>query len=145
MASRDLHNNIDVKRGLSPVAAGTDNTAYVSQIVDTLGYESVEFVILLGVNTDTNATFAVLFEDGDDASLTDHAAVDDAFLLGTEALAGFTAADDDNKVKKIGYVGPKRYARVTITPSGNDSGNIFIAGVWLLGHPHVAPTSNPPA
>jgi len=145
MASRDLHNNIHVKRGLSPAAAGTDNTPFVSQIVDTLGYESVEFVILAGANTDTNATFAVLFEDGDDASLTDHAAVADDFLLGTEALAGFTAADDDNKVKKIGYVGPKRYARVTITPSGNDSGNIFIAGVWLLGHPHSAPTSNPPA
>jgi hypothetical protein len=134
-----------VKRGISPAAAVTDNTAYVSQIVDTLGYGSVEFLILLGANTDSDATFAVLFEDGDDSSLTDHTAVDDAFLLGTEALAGFTAADDDNKVKKIGYSGPKRYCRVTITPTGNNSGNIFIAAAWLLGHPHSAPTSNPPA
>jgi hypothetical protein len=144
MTSRDLHNNIDIKRGISPAAAGTDNTAYVSQIVDTLGYGSVEFIILTGANTDANATFTTLFEDGDDASLSDHAAVDDSFLLGTEALASFTYADD-NKAFKIGYTGPKRYARVTITPSGNDSGNIYIAGAWLLGHPHVAPTSNPPA
>ena len=55
-----------------------------------------------------NATFAVLFEDGDASNLDDHAAVDDKFLLGTEALAGFTAASDDNKVKKIGYCGPKK-------------------------------------
>lgn len=141
---RDLHNAIYPKRGLSPVAAGTDNTAYVSQIVDTAGFDSVEFVILIGANTDTNATFAVLFEDGDDSGLSDHEAVADAQLLGTEALAGFDAGDD-NEVRKIGYLGTKRYCRVTITPSGNDSGNIFIAGVWLLGHPHVQPTANPPA
>lgn len=141
----DLHNNITPKRGLSPVAAGTDNTPYVSEIVDTQGYDSVEFVILIGANTDANATFAVLFEDGDNSALSDNAAVDDAYLLGTEALAAFTAASDDNEVRKIGYIGTKRYCRVTITPSGNDAGNIFIAGVWLLGHPRTAPTANPPA
>lgn len=142
---RDLHNNIDVKRGLSPVVAGTDNTPLVSEIVDTLGFASVEFLILIGANTDTNATFAVLFEDGDVANLSDHAAVDDKYLLGTEALAGFTAASDDNEVRKIGYVGSKRYCRVTITPSANDSGNIYVAGAWVLGHPASAPVANPPA
>lgn len=140
---RDLHNNIDVKRGLSPVAAGTDNTAYVSQIVDTLGFGSVEFIILIGTNTDTNATFTVLFEDGDAANLSDHAAVDDKYLLGTEAQASFDYSHD-NQVRKIGYVGSRRYCRATITPAGNDAGNIFIAGVWLLGHPASAPTANPP-
>ncbi|WP_374656455.1 hypothetical protein [Dongia sp.] len=143
--NRDLHNQIYPKRGLSPVAAGTDNTAYVSQIVDRLGFDSLEFLILIGANTDTDATFTVLFEDGDDPALSDHAAVADDYLLGTEALAGFTAADDDNEVRKIGYSGSKRYARVTITPTGNNSGNIFIAGVWLLGHPRLMPTANPPA
>ena len=140
---RDLHNNIAPKRGLSPVVAGTDNTAYISQIVDTAGHDSVEFIILTGVNTDTNATFTVLFEDGDVSNLSDNAAVADEQLLGTEALASFTYADD-NKVFKIGYLGTKRYCRVTITPSGNDSGNIYLAGVWILGHPHNAPTANPP-
>ncbi len=141
---RELHNLIDVKCGLSPAVAGTDNTAYVSQIVDLAGYESVEFLILIGANTDADATFSVLFEDGDASNLSDHAAVDDDFLIGTEALAGFTAADDDNKVKKIGYVGNKGYARVTITPSGNNSGNIYVAGCWLLGRPRIVPTVNPP-
>ncbi len=136
---RDLHHNIAPKRGISPAAAGTDNTAIVSQINDRQGYESVEFLILTGVNTDANATFAVLVEDGDDPSLSDHAAVDDIYLLGTEAAASFTAADDDNKVFKIGYNGNKRYQRVTITPTGNDSGNIYVAGVWVNGHPRHAP------
>lgn len=140
---RDLHNNVHPKRGLSPVAAGTDNTPYVSQIVDRQGFDSVEWITLIGANTDADATFTTLFEDGDDPDLSDHAPVDDKYLLGTEALAGFDFSDD-NEVRKIGYVGPKRYCRVTITPAGNNSGNIFIAGVWLLGHPHQRPTANPP-
>lgn len=144
MASRDLHNVIDVKRGLSPVAAGTDNTAYVSQIVDTAGYESVEFIINNGADTDADATFTVLFEDGDAANLSDNAAVADTFLVGTEADASFDFSDD-NKVFKIGYSGGKRYCRVTITPANNAAGNIFISGVWLLGNPRHAPTANPPA
>lgn len=142
MASKDLHNNIHVARGISGAAAGTDNTAIVSQVIDTQGYEAVEFLLNIGANTDANATFTVLVEDSD-ASGSGFAAVDDKFLLGTETLAGFDFADD-NEVRKIGYVGPKRYVRVTVTPAGNDSGNIFVSGVWLLGHARSKPSANPP-
>lgn len=140
---RDITNSLHVKNLIPPVAARTDNTAIVSSIIDRKGYDSLMFVLSLGTNTDANATFAVLVEDGDDASLSDNAAVADSELNGTEALAGFQY-DDDNEVRKIGYHGTKRYVRVTVTPSGNDSGNIFIAGVAVLGHPAVQPTANPP-
>lgn len=143
--NKDMHNTIYPKRGISPVAAGTDNTPYVSQIIDRLDFDSLEFLILIGANTDSNATFAVLVEDSDAANMDGAEAVIDDHLLGTEALAGFTAANDDNEIRKIGYIGNKRYVRVTITPSGNDSGNIFLAGVWLQGHPRYMPTANPPA
>jgi hypothetical protein len=138
---KDLHNHIHVKRGLSPVAAGTDNTAYVSQACDRQGYESVEFITLIGANTDADATFTALVEHSDNNS--DWSAVADADLLGTEALASFQF-DDDNEVRKIGYTGGKRYVRVTITPANNAAGNIFMAGVWILGHPWIAPPANPP-
>lgn len=146
MASKDLHNNLDVKRGISPAAAVNNaNTAFVSEIVDTAGYGAAEFIILIGANTDANATFTTLVEDGDTSNLADAAAVADAQLLGTEAQASFTAASDDNKVRKIGYVGGKRYVRVTITPAGNDAGDAYVAGVWVLGHMRSAPAANPPA
>lgn len=136
---RDLHNNLKFSRGLSPVAALTNaDTPFVSQILDTANYHGHEFVILVGANTDANATFTVLVEDGDDASLGDNAAVDDAYLLGTEAGASFTF-NDDNTIEKIGYIGPKRYVRVTITPSGNNSGDAFVAGVWVQGGGRVKP------
>ena len=119
---RDMHNCIKVSRGLSPVAAGTDNTPYLSQICDTADFDATEFLILIGANTDADVAFTVLVEDGDNASLTDNAAVADAYLLGTESGASFDFSDD-NETRKIGYIGPKRYVRVTITPANNAAGN----------------------
>lgn len=142
MATRDLHNNIAPKRAISPVSVA-DNTAQVSQIIDLNGYESLEFVILAGALADADVTFTVLVEDGAAANLSDAAAVDDKFLLGTEAQAGFKF-DSDDKVFKIGYVGPKRYVRLTITPANNASAAL-LAAVAILGHPHNRPTGNPPA
>ncbi len=142
MASKDLHNNIDVKRAISPVSEA-GNTALVSQILDTRGYESVELVIATGSIADADATFTVLIEDGDNGALSDAAAVADTFLLGTEAQAGFQF-DDDNECRKIGYVGGKRYLRATITPANNASAAL-ISAVWVLGNARTAPSANPPA
>lgn len=137
---KDLHNKLHFVPLITPVAARTDNTAIVSAIIDRKGFESCELVLVTGANTDANATFAVLVEDGDASNLSDNAAVADAQLLGTEAVAAFTFADD-GECRKIGYVGDKRYVRMTVTPSGNDSGNIFLAGMAVLGNPGLAPTA----
>lgn len=138
---RDIHNNIHPVRAISPVSVA-DNTAQVSQIIDRQGYDSLEFVILTGSLADADATFGVLVEHGDAANLSDAAAAPDADLLGTEALASFTFADDD-ETRKIGYRGAKRYVRLTITPAANASAAL-LAAVAILGNPAVAPTANPP-
>jgi hypothetical protein len=69
-------------------------------------------------------------------------AVADADLLGAEALASFTFTHDD-ETRKLGYVGDKRYTRLTITPAANASAALFSA-VTILGWPSVAATANPP-
>ena len=136
---KDLASNIKCSLAEPPVAAQTDNTAIVSSILDTAGFGSAVFVGILGTNTDADVTFTVLVEDGDNSSLTDNAAVDDIHLVGVEAM-GLDFADD-NKVFKIGYIGPKRYVRVTVTPANNAAGNIFFAACWIQGHPRKAPQS----
>lgn len=140
---RDIISHIDAKRGISPAAAVTDNTAFVSQIVDRLGFDSVAFLLLMGAIADVDVTFTVLVEHGEESNLSDAAAVPDDMLNGTEALATPLFGSDD-KVFKIGYVGDKRYVRVTLTPAAN-TGNIFAAGAWILGHANLRPTANPPA
>jgi hypothetical protein len=135
---QDLHNNVEVRRAISPVSVA-DNTAQVSQIIDMQGFRSLEFAIAIGSVADAGATFAVLVEDGDDSGLSDAAAVSDDNLLGTEAAAGFQF-DDDDEARKIGYRGTKRYVRLTITPSANASAALMSA-LAILGHPENGPTA----
>jgi len=139
---KDLLNNIHVARAISPVSV-SDNTAQVSQIIDRRGFDSLTFVIAAGSVADADVTFTVLVEDGDNSGLSDAAAVADAELLGTELLAGFQF-DDDNEPRKIGYLGSKRYVRLTITPANNASAAL-VSAVAILGHPSLVPTANPPA
>ena len=134
-------NNIDVKRVISPVSVA-DTTAQVGQVIDGRGFGSVTYLIATGSIADADATFTVLLEESD-ASGSGFAAVADADLLGSEALAGFQF-DDDNECRKLGYIGSKRYTRLTITPVGNASAAL-LAAVAVLGSPAIAPTSNPPA
>lgn len=137
---RDFANSIEVRRAIAPAAATTDNTPFVSSIIDLAGFGKLVFAILLGSLADADATFAVLIEHGDQANLSDAAAAPDASLTGTEAGAGFTFADD-NKVRKIGYVGSKRYVRLTITPA-NNTGNVFLAAVAILSSGRYGPTAS---
>jgi hypothetical protein len=135
---RDLFSQIKCSLAEPPVAALTNaDTAFVSTILDTQNFGSNVFVGILGTNTDANATFTVLVEDGNDSALGDNAAVADANLIGVEAM-GLDFADD-NKVFKIQYKGLKRYVRVTVTPSGNNSGDVFFAALWIQGHPRTTP------
>lgn len=148
MSNRDLHNQIKCSLAFTPVAATTDNTAYVSNILDTQNFDANELVLLLGSLADVDATFTSLFEEGDNSALSDNAAIASTDLLGS--LAGTITAGagsafnpgfaDDNKCRKIGYKGTKRYIRMTITPAAN-TGNIFLSGVWVQGSPRTIPQS----
>lgn len=137
---QDLMNHIHP--GTPGIATVSDNTAVVSGITDRQGYDSLTFVIAAGTLADADATFTALVEEGDESNLSDAAAVADIDLIGTEALAGFTFADD-SECRKIGYKGNKRYVRCTVTPA-NNTGSAPIAVIPILGHPELGPTANPP-
>lgn len=138
MASKDTYNNIHPVVAIAPVTI-SDGTALVSGAIDTAGYESVTFVILTGTLADADATWAVTVKDGDTSTQNAHSAVDDKFLLGTEAAAGF-AFGDDSEARKIGYVGGKRYVSIEIDDVTANTGSAPLAVVALLGHPRSAPT-----
>ena len=137
---QDLFNSINVKRALSPVSVA-DNTAQVCQVIDRQGFDSLTYIIATGSLGDAGAEFTTLLEESD--TNFSGAAVADADLLGTEALASFIQSDDD-KVFKLGYKGNKRYTRLTITPTNNATASL-LSVVAVLGHPDRAPTVNPPA
>lgn len=138
----DIYNDTVLKRAISPVSVG-DNTAQVSQIIDTKGFGGCLWGFLAGSLADADATFTVLVEEGDASNLSDATAVADDNMVGTEAGASFQF-DDDNEVRKLLVRPTKRYVRLTITPA-NNSGAALVAAFAQLVEPVYAPVSQPAA
>lgn len=143
---RDGCQTMRLKTGIA-FQAVTDNTPAVSAIVDTLGWAYVVADITTGAIADTDATFTLLIEDGNDSGLSDNAAVADQYLVSqTDGIAPEVAAsfqfDSDNQVRKIEVLSPKRYLRATITPA-NNTGSALLGLVWRLGAPHHATVTQP--
>lgn len=139
---RDLMNNIHPVVAIAPVVV-SDGTAQVSAAIDVRHYKSVTFIILLGTLADSDATWAVTVKEGSDSTQGNHTAVADTDLIGTEALAGFTYADD-GECRKIGYKGDQDYVSIEIDDVTANSGNAPMAVLCLL-EPYERPASNPPA
>lgn len=132
MSMQDQSQKLKIRPLIYPAAAVTNNTAFVSNIIDTAGFNSLTLVIVTGSIADADVTFTVLVEDGDNSALSDAAAVADAYLIGTEAGMA-PLFSNDNTTCKIGYIGTKRYVRLTITPASN-TGDIYLAGVSIQGN-----------
>ena len=125
MATRDLTRDLRNEIALNVQAITTDTTT-VGNIINAKDFgEGVNFTVFSGSYTD--GTYDVLIEHGDDSGLSDAAAVPDTQLLGEdptsstapEAQAQIGAA---NQIKKIGYVGPKAYVRISIVSTSTASG-----------------------
>ncbi|MGR9056075.1 hypothetical protein ACU8NH_09215 [Rhizobium leguminosarum] len=142
MPNRDIHNVLHFVPLFDPKAAVTDNTAQTSAIIDLAGFNAAELVLQAGTLTDADATFAVTIAESDASNMAGSNAVAASQLVGTLALASFDFAAD-SKCRKVGYIGTKRYVQVTVTPT-NNTGNLFLSGVAVLGYPATGPTANPP-
>lgn len=136
---RDISNDLKFVTLWDPIDLGSGDTAKVSAIIDLQGYDSCVMHFAYGSIADSDVTFTLLIEDGDNSSLNDNAAVVDAQLVGTEAGAT-PLLSNDNTGFKIGYTGSKRYVRATLTPA-NNTGAILTSAVAVLGHPSNAPQS----
>ena len=132
---RDMKNKVLVTEALV-ISAITSDTTTVGTIVDTRGYDECLVAILSGALA--TGVFTPVLEYGDASDLADAAAVPSDMLGGTLADATF-AATDDRVVKTLGYVGDKRYIRLSIVTTGGAAGGI--AATAILGRPTDGPTS----
>ena len=130
----------DLSSKLNPVVALntqaiSSNTTTVGNIIDTKGYNSLDFALVTGTITDGD--YALTIEDGDDSGLSDAATVASDFIVGT--LPAFTEDTDDDAVKHCGYVGKKRYVRVSVVSTNVSTGGT-VSVLGTLGFPGSAPT-----
>ena len=128
MASVDLHNNIDERVALN---IQTITTNVDGEIIDTAGYESIEFLVSTG--TWTAGTITPKLQDGDDSGLSDAADVASDFVVGSYVALGAA-----NGVTRVGYVGKKRYVRLSAVSA---SANLQGGAIAVLGSPHSAPVA----
>lgn len=114
-------------------------------IIDLQGFEGALIIVTAGAIADgSGAVTLYTFElkEGDDAALSDAAAVADADLLGIEpSFEAITGAEhEENESKSFGYIGTKRYLRVDLVavPTTPGVGGTFSA-VVVKGRPRHAP------
>lgn len=124
----DLHNNIKYVVAVQPYDPAATGTK-TGIVIDRSGYDSVEFVHMVGAIAATAFTQTpVIFEGAVTGTLT---SVADGDLIGTETLAKLSGGTTDNKTGKIGYRGTKRYVRMDLIIAGAATG--FPAAVCALG------------
>ena len=144
---RDLYNNVLPVRALQiqTITAGALNTGDV----DLQGFESAQVVVEFGDIDEMGgspvgaAKIDVRLEHADDDGTGSAGAYSDAVLSDvvgpTSVTSGVVASPTTDVVPlRFGYVGGKRFLRVTLTPTG--LGNGGPVGVLVLqGHPQHAP------
>lgn len=143
---KDLCNIIDVEQVLDPaVVSATGNTGDI----DLVGANSATLLIAIGEDAGTGLSashkLAFKLEHADDdgtGSADSYSACDDDDVLGYEDLSAgvfytLDSTDEDDAVYKIGYVGGKRFIKLTWTETGTVS--VPMAVVLVKGHLQDSP------
>ena len=124
---KDLYHDFKPEYSIFPASLGA-GAKEGDAIVDLQGFEGALIVCGSG---DLTVDMPFQLMHGDDAALSDAAAVPDSDLVGTEPTL---LEATDNEIKSFGYIGSKRYLRVDTTTG---TGIAFAA--ILKGFPRHAP------
>lgn len=134
MASQDLHDITKTTPAIPP-ALYTGNALTLGAIIDTNGFESIQFVAVAGDIVDGEFGFGLI--EGDLPDLSDGVVVVDPTT--TRGPNPFHAGDvDSNTTQHVGYMGNKRYVQLTMQQTGATTGGV-IGALAVQGHPRIAP------
>jgi len=134
MADKDITTRINGTTSL-PIITITSNGTANGSVIDMFGYDAINFDFLSGNAIGADVT--VTMEHDDDAGFATAVAVPSKFIIG-ELPSFLIAGAETNTVKSVGYVGKKRYVRVSIT-SANYAADTQIAGIANRGDARVNP------
>ena len=123
--NKQISDTIKASRALSPVAIMSGDATYTSQTIDTAGHESTMFVIMSGALTD--GTYTCDLYGGDASNMSDEAVCTQPDMLGQAPAFTFNKDTEDNTVKKVQYIGTKRYVRLKIVQASSSTGGYINA------------------
>lgn len=134
MPQREMKNHMSVVHLGNLTLSGT--TLARSAWVDTREWDSCTFVLVSNTVTDAGTASGYSFEvmDSDTTATADEAAVGDNELIGTEDDLTVTSDSADNSVAGIiGYLGGKRYARITARGTTGTNADVSVIAILNLG------------
>ena len=136
---KDLANNISVVQSIAPVVGSSDTNGTG---VDLQFFESAVAVVDTGVEGDvlsSSVKIDFILEDSDDNSswsaVTSQSSVTDGTVDSSGIFLTLDANAETPQVTSIGYVGGKRYLRVTADFTGTHSNGTPIAVSIIKGSP----------
>lgn len=146
---KDNYNNLEITQAIFPVLI-LDATVPSAAEVDLQGFNSATVEISVGLKSADTGTITFTLTHADDdgtGSAGSYSNVAAADVLGVTPSSGvvFTIdLDDDDTtslVQKIGYVGGKRFIKITVAEVGSNATGV-IAGVNVVkGHALDAPVA----
>jgi hypothetical protein len=117
----NLSRLVDIRRAINAVAAGTSSQN--GNTIDTLGYDSVCFIVAFGALTATQVT-SIKVQQGDQSDASDMADI-------SGAATGNMADADGNKLLCVEVYRPsKRYVRVVVVRGTANA--VIDGGIALL-------------
>lgn len=143
---RDMASNTAVRNVVTPIIATTTPTVIS---VDRQGFDSVTFAVHLGAGgitfTGTNRLDLIMEHSDNNSSWSAVTAAKDhvgrTATVTSGIVASYIAAKAAASVDKYGYVGGKRYVRLTPTYGGTHATGTATAVIAILGHPANAPAA----
>lgn len=114
----DLHHQVNVEKALEIQLINTDTTT-AGEVIDTLGYNGIEFAMQSGDIADGTYTPRMVHDD--QLSMATATEVPAAFRVGTYDGVTFNTANT-NLSRRIGYVGKKRFVRLDFISTSTSTG-----------------------
>jgi hypothetical protein len=151
---RDLHNNIGVVQAIAPqvVSTGGGPVASGDDVLDLAGFNAAELIMAFGTAGDTlspTVKIDVRLEHADEDPASPGTAgpfadVEAGDVLGAIPVDGVVLTVDADakagRAHRVGYVGYRRFLRVTVAPSDGNTTGTPVAVMLVTGRPHTAPT-----
>ena len=142
MASKDLLSGLDHREVISPAAI---TATAAGAIIDTQGFESIVFLVDVGVITAADADDLMTFTvaESDDSGMSGGANITgDDITFGDSWDGLLNATGEGSETYVIGVLSALRYLQLTATETTTSGGFNGIFGVVaILGHPLSAPAT----
>jgi len=133
----DLHNSVLQAVALSITdGAITSNTTTVGAVIDTLGFESLEFIVEAGTLTDGD--YDVVLQEDDTVGFASPTTISSELVLG--ALPSFAFASGADSAQRVGTIAKERFIRLSVVSTNVTTGG-GLSAVAVLSNPHTSPTA----